>query len=205
MTDRGPHPHTGQGDEKATQEPSARKRGRRRTSLKKKVEELSKELQQQRDALEKEEKRAEGYLERLMRLQAEFENYRKRVEREREEQARLASERVVSSLIDVAENLERALDAAEKTRGGKGFKSLLEGVKMTLNQLNQVMAREGLSRIEAVGKPFDPRFHEAIVKVESDEHPENVVVKELMRGYILNSKVIRPAKVAVSSGQQKAK
>ncbi len=206
MKDGEPHPQEAKGDEgKSGEESKQTRRPRRRSSLRKKVEELSAEVEELRNALEREKERAEGYLERLMRLQAEFENYRKRIDREREEHIRMASERVVSSLIDVSENLERAVDAAEKARGRKAVKSLLEGVKMTLGQLNEVLAREGLTRIEAVGKPFDPRFHEAVTRVESDEHPENVVVQEFMRGYMLNSRVIRPAKVAVSCGQSKAK
>jgi len=206
LKDGEPRPQEAKGDEgKSGEESEEVRRPRRRRSLRKKVEELSTEVEELRDALKREKERAEGYLERLMRLQAEFENYRKRIDREREEHIRMASERVVSSLIDVSENLERAVDAAEKARGRKAVKSLLEGVKMTLGQLNEVLAREGLTRIEAVGKPFDPRFHEAVTRVESDEHPENVVVQEFMRGYMLNSRVIRPAKVAVSCGQSKAK
>ena len=151
--------------------------------------------------LEAQRKLAEGYLDRLMRLQAEFENYRKRIEREREEQARRASERVVSSLIDVMENLERALEVAEAASGLP--EEFVQGVWMTFEGLSKVLTGEGLSPIEAVGKPFDPSYHEAVARIESREHPKNTVVKEVIRGYTLNSRVLRPAKVAVSSGSER--
>jgi molecular chaperone GrpE len=151
--------------------------------------------------LEEQRKLAEGYLDRLMRLQAEFENFRKRTEREREEQAKRASERIVSSLIDVMENLERAVEIGEAADDLPG--EFLDGVRMTLEGLREVLSREGLSPIKAVGKPFDPIFHEAIGRTESQEHAENMVVKEVMRGYLLNSRVLRPAKVEVSSGTGK--
>ena len=156
------------------------------------------EIQEQ---VEEQRRLAEGYLDRLMRLQAEFENFRKRTEREREEQAKRASERIVSSLIDVMENLERAVEIGETA--GDLPKEFLHGVRMTFEGLREVLSREGLSPIEAVGKPFDPNCHEAIGKIQSEEHPENVVAKEVMRGYLLNSRVLRPAKVEVSSGSGK--
>lgn len=134
-------------------------------------------------------------------MQAEFENYRRRVEREKQDHVRFASENIVRSLVDVAENLERALDAAARS-DGKDTLELMKGVGMTLDQLKDVLEREGLSPIEAVGKPFDPSLHEAVGMVPSEEHPENVVVRECMKGYTLNSKVLRPAKVEVSSGKK---
>ncbi len=153
-----------------------------------------------RRQLEEKAKLSNTYLERLMRMQAEFENYRKRVERERQDHVRFASENIVRSLVDVAENLERALAAAESTE--EADEDLVNGVRMTLDQLKDVLDREGLAAIEAVGKPFDPRYHEAVARVPSEAHPENVVVREYMKGYVLNSKVLRPAKVEVSAGKQ---
>jgi len=160
---------------------------------------LSKELEKVKGELEEQRKRADGYLERLMRLQAEFENYRKRMEREKDQYIKFASENIVRELVDVAENLERAVEAGRKATG-EASDSLLKGVEMTLKQLNEILRKEGLVPIDSVGKPFDPAYHEALSRVPSKEHPENVVVKEYMRGYMLNSKVIRPAKVEVSAG-----
>ncbi len=167
--------------------------------LTKRTEELALENQGLQNALSEQRKLAEGYLDRLMRMQAEFDNYRKRADRERAEITRTASENVVKPLVDVSENLERAIEASIRS-GPEAWDSLVEGVRLTLEQLNEILRKEGLSRIEAVGKPFDTRYHEAVCRVESDEHPENTVVQEYMKGYLLNSKVIRPAKVAVSCG-----
>jgi molecular chaperone GrpE len=168
-----------------------------KVASKKKARGLAKDLEEARTGLEEQKKAAEGYLERLMRLQAEFENYRKRMDREKEDNVRYASENIVRALVDVYENLERAVDAGEKSPGSG---DLLQGIRMTLDQLKEVLAAEGLEPIEAVGKPFDPDYHEAVSRAPSKE-PENLVVKEYMRGYLLNSKVIRPAKVEVSTGE----
>jgi molecular chaperone GrpE len=168
-----------------------------KVASKKKARGLAKDLEEARTGLEEQKKAAEGYLERLMRLQAEFENYRKRMDREKEDNVRYASENIVRALVDIYENLERAVDAGEKSPGSG---DLLQGVRMTLDQLEEVLAAEGLEPIEAVGKPFDPDYHEAVSRAPSKE-PENLVVKEYMRGYLLNSKVIRPAKVEVSTGE----
>ena len=171
-----------------------------RTSTTRKVRSLEDQLARAEGRLEEERKLSEGYLDRLMRMQAEFENYRKRIEREREEMKRAASEGIVRDLVDVTENLERALDAYSG-QGDAAPDSLRQGIDMTLKQLREVLTREGLSEIEAVGKPFDPNYHEVVSTVSSRNHPENTVVREYMKGYLLNSRVLRPAKVEVSSGK----
>lgn len=170
----------------------------------KRRQDLSKELKKVKEELEEQRKRADGYFERLMRLQAEFENYRKRIEKEKDQYIKFASENIVRELVDVAENLERAVEAGRRA-AGEASESLLKGVEMTLKQLNEILRKEGLTPIDSVGKPFDPAYHEAVSRVPSKEHPENVVVKEYMRGYVLNSKVIRPAKVEVSAGDPEEK
>ena len=164
------------------------------------VKVLEGQLSELRAELEEKKGVSEGYLDRLMRMQAEFENYRKRIEKEREDVRRMASERIVRELVDVAENLERALDACAGSAGPVPD-SLGEGIRMTLNSLKDVLCREGLSEIDSVGKPFDPNYHEVVSTVASEDHPENTVVKEYMKGYLLNTRVLRPAKVEVSSGK----
>jgi molecular chaperone GrpE len=171
--------------------------------LESKFEETLSELESARSEVEEQRQKADRYLERLMRLQAEFENYRKRTQREREDFVKQASEGIVKQLIDVSENLERALTAARTEDDVEDREPLVQGIEMTLQQLNEVLEREGLSRIDSVGKPFDPDYHEAVGTVESDDGEENLVVREIGRGYILNSKVIKPAKVQVSSGKRK--
>jgi len=178
-------------------------RPRRPTSTivrRRRVDALEGQLSDLRAELEEKKKVSEGYLDRLMRMQAEFENYRKRIEKEREDMRRMASERIVRELVDVAENLERALVALADSEGNAPD-SLSKGVRMTLKRLKDVLHREGLSEIESIGKPFDPNYHEVVSTVSSEEHPENTVVKEYMKGYLLNTRVLRPAKVEVSSGK----
>jgi molecular chaperone GrpE len=172
----------------------------RRTSSRSRANALETQLAATRAELEEKGALAEGYLDRLMRMQAEFENYRKRTEREREEMRKTASERIVAELVDVTENLERALEAFSRNEEASSD-TLEEGIRMTLLQLKEVLGREGLSEIESVGKPFDPNYHEVVSTVSSEEHPENTVVKEYMKGYLLNSRVLRTAKVEVSSGK----
>lgn len=137
---------------------------------------------------------AENYLNNWQRLQAEFDNYRKRTQREKEEYIKYASEQVVKGLLPVLDNFERALAAAKVKQDFAGF---VQGVDMIFRQLSDILTKEGLAPIEAVGQMFDPNFHEAILQVEGP-HPENTVVEEVQKGYLLKEKVIRPSMVKVS-------
>lgn len=141
--------------------------------------------------------KADQYLDALQRKTAEFENYRKRAAREREEFRTTATENLMAELLPVIDNFERAIEAAKQS---EDFQSLLEGVSLTERQMLDVLSRFGLKRMEVVGREFDPRFHEAFSRESSDEHPENVIVSEVRRGYMLGEKVLRPALVCVSSG-----
>ena len=147
-----------------------------------------------KEALEREKERADGYLNRLKYLQADFENYQKRVEREREELVKRRNEELILKLLGVVDDLERAVEAS-KTSDKEG---LVSGVEMVLKQLQAALAEEGLSQIDAVGKPLDPELHEAIATVETDQCPENIIVRVLRKGYKLNGKVIRPSMVEVA-------
>jgi molecular chaperone GrpE len=133
---------------------------------------------------------------RLLRLTAEFDNYKKRSDREMTEFRKFAAERLLRDLLPVADNLERALSTAE----GNGSKGLTEGVELTLRALHKVLERYGVSPVEAVGKPFDPSFHEAMMQQPSSDHPEGSVMGEVQKGYVLSGRLIRPALVIVSSG-----
>lgn len=135
-----------------------------------------------------------GYVEHLQRLQAEFENYKKRVLREREDYTKYANEKLITRLLDVLDDFDRAVDAAEKTRD---FDALSEGLKLTSRKIHSILSSEGVSELKAVGEPFNPEKHEALLVEHSDEHPEGAVIEELSRGYMLHSKVIRPSKVKV--------
>ena len=129
------------------------------------------------------------YLDALRRLKAEFENSRKRQERERERVFSMAAERLVQELLPVLDNLDRALEAGGDIR---------EGVLATRNQLADVLSNEGLLPVASDGQPFDPNVHEAVMGRPSEEHEEGTILQTFERGYLLNGKPIRPAKVVVA-------
>ncbi|HEY6000519.1 MAG TPA: nucleotide exchange factor GrpE [bacterium] len=134
---------------------------------------------------------------RHLRLQAEFENYRKRQQRERESANRHAKERLLRELPDVIDNLERALRHAAAPDAAP--ESLAQGVDLVARQLTEVLARFGAEPMTAVGAPFDPHRHEAMARVEtSGDPPDGTVVEEFRRGWLLDGKVLRPALVAVA-------
>ena len=129
------------------------------------------------------------YLDALRRLKAEFENSRKRQERERTRILDSASEKLMVELLPVLDNLDRALEAEGDIR---------EGVRATRDQLADVLARQGLLPVASDGQPFDPNVHEAVMGQPSDEHEEGTILQTFERGYMLNGKPIRPAKVVVA-------
>lgn len=132
---------------------------------------------------------------KLMRLTAEFDNFRKRSIREREEYRKFAVEQVITELLEVYDNFERALASAKQT---DNVESVVKGVDMVFRQFASILEKEGLQRIESHGAAFDPHLHEAIMHVEHPEYEENTIVEVCKPGYYLHSKVIRPAMVAVS-------
>jgi molecular chaperone GrpE len=140
-------------------------------------------------------KQAEDNYNKFLRTQADFDNFRRRSRQEKEEFAKYASLKLIEQLLPVVDNLERALAASKDS---KDYEALIKGVDMTFRQLDQVLAQEGLTPIEAVGQPFNPEFHQAIAQVESDDHEEGVVVEQLQKGYMLKDKVLRPAMVKVN-------
>jgi molecular chaperone GrpE len=129
------------------------------------------------------------YLDALRRLKAEFENSRKRQERERARTFSMASERLVQDLLPVLDNLDRALEAGGDIR---------EGVQATREQLAEVLAEEGLLPVASDGQPFDPNVHDAVMGQPSEEHEDGTIIQTFQRGYLLNGKPIRPAKVVVA-------
>lgn len=141
------------------------------------------------------ERQVEEYRQRLLRAQADFDNFRRRTHREKEELVKFAAAELITRLLPVLDNFERAISASKNSGD---FESLAKGVDMIHRQLLQLLEQEGLKPMESVGQPFNPEFHEAVMRVESDEHEEGTIVEELQRGYILKDRVIRPAMVKVS-------
>jgi molecular chaperone GrpE len=145
--------------------------------------------------LDKARAEAEGYLDDLRRLQADFDNYRKRTLREQTARAASASQALVSRLLPVLDNFELAVSAAEQSRD---FDRMLKGVEMVFGELREVLEGEGLVTIEAEGKPFDPERHEAVIAVEQEDIEPGMVVDTVRTGYELRGKVLRPAMVKVA-------
>ena len=135
------------------------------------------------------------YLDHLRRLKAEFDNYRKRVQRDNEELRLRAAETVVESLLPVMDNMSRALEAGDRHEEGQ----LVAGLDLVAGQLSGTLAGHGLEEIEVEpGTMFDPEYHEAIVAQPSEEYDEGTVTQVLERGYLLHGKLLRPAKVIVA-------
>jgi molecular chaperone GrpE len=138
---------------------------------------------------------AETYLDDLRRLQADFDNYRKRTLREQTARTASASQALVTRLLPVLDNFELAVSAAEQSRD---FDRMLKGIEMVLGALREVLEGEGLVKIEAEGKPFDPERHEAVIAVEQEGTEPGMIVDIVRAGYELGGKVLRPAMVKVA-------
>lgn len=143
--------------------------------------------------LEEKTVEAENNHNRALRLQADYENLRRRSRQERDDLLKYGSEHLLNALLPVIDNFERALASA-----GDGGEKFVSGVEMIHRQLTEVLSGEGLTPIPATGEQFDPNVHEAVMQVEDTGQPENTVVEELRRGYYLKGKVLRPAMVKVA-------
>lgn len=142
------------------------------------------------EELEATRRERDDYLDALRRIKAEFENSRKRAERERERILRTASERLITELLPVLDNLDRALEHEG---------DIHEGVRATRDQFADVLGREGLLPVASDGQSFDPNVHEAVMSQPSEDHEEGTIIQTFERGYVLNGKPIRPAKVVVAT------
>lgn len=155
-------------------------------------------LQAQVDTMTQE--RATLY-DQLLRRQAEFENYRRRVDRERSEAYTRARAEVLLELLPVIDNFERALASLENSGGDA--ESLRHGVELIHKQFKDALTKFGLEPVESVGQTFDPHVHEAVTIEPTDKHKENTVIEEFQRGYKLGEKLLRPAKVKVASSPER--
>ncbi|MFP4171927.1 MAG: nucleotide exchange factor GrpE [Candidatus Hydrogenedentota bacterium] len=152
-------------------------------------------LEEEREALLEER---DSLKDQVLRTRAEFDNYRKRLAREAEQNKKMATEALVRDLLPILDNLELALE-----HGKENTEGLTEGVQMVQNQLYDALTRHGLETIESKGVAFDPNVHEALMQAPSDEVPEGHVLQTFQKGYRLSDRVIRPAKVIVSQGTAK--
>jgi molecular chaperone GrpE len=163
-------------------------------------QEKEKEIEELKKMLEAKEKELKEHHDRLLRLAADFENYKKRAAREKEDWTKFANEDLIRGILPFIDNLERAVNHAEKV---VDTGVLIEGVRLTLQQILQTLNKFGLSSFQSVGKPFDPTVHEAMLVVETDQHEPNQVVEEFQKGYLLNDRLLRPATVSVSKPPEK--
>jgi molecular chaperone GrpE len=136
------------------------------------------------------------FLALLQRTQADFENYQKRNQRERQEERRYWHGPLALDLLPVIDNLDRAMSAA-KQAGESG--PLVQGVALVQSQLLDILKRHGITPIDALGKPFDPNLHQAIMQKPSAEHPPQTIVQVLQQGFMIHDRVLRPAGVIVSA------
>ncbi|WNS43738.1 nucleotide exchange factor GrpE [Paenibacillus sp. MMS20-IR301] len=138
---------------------------------------------------------ADEHQARALRVQADYDNFRRRTQKEKEELAQYATSKLVTELLPVLDNFERALATSP---GGPESEAFSKGVNMIFRQLDGVLKAQGLAAMETVGQPFNPEYHQAIMQVESEEHEEGIVTEEVQKGYLLKDKVLRPAMVKVS-------
>ena len=149
--------------------------------------------------LKEDAQKAVDFADKILRLQADFENTRKRIEREKQEFVKFANEGIILELLNILDDLERSVSLAEAQK--QDPQAFLKGVEMILAHLYDMLKEYGVKPLEAKGKIFDPHCHEALMQVEDQDLPEHTVIEELQKGYFLNDRVIRTAKVKVSKKQ----
>ena len=149
------------------------------------------------------EAEAKETYERLLRVSADFENYKKRASREMEEFKKYANQSLLKEMLSVVDNLELAINSSND--GKNADKNLIEGLNLTLNEILRVFEKFNVTPIEAQGKTFDPAYHEAVMREETDDYPENSVISEFQKGYLIHDRLLRPAMVVVAVPKTKAR
>lgn len=137
----------------------------------------------------------------MLYLQADFENFKKIKAREKQDLLQYGNERLIKEILPVIDNLERALDHAPQAEDAQGIG---KGVELTLNELLKVLEKSGVTRVDAIGKPFDPTFHEAYCQEERDDVEPDTVISEFQKGYLLNGRLLRPSVVSISKQSEKS-
>ena len=145
--------------------------------------------------LETSEKAAEEAYDRFLRVSADFENFKKRSARELADFRKYANEALIREMLPVVDNLERAIASMVDNASASSF---IEGVDLTLKEILKVFEKCVVKPIDAIGKPFDPTFHQAVMQREADDKPENTVLEELQKGYTIHDRLLRPTMVVVS-------
>ena len=149
------------------------------------------------------EKEYEETRDQLLRVSAEFENYRKRTAREMDDFRKYAVQSLLKEMLSAVDHIELAIQAAASNSAPD--KKLTEGLSLTLKELLRIFEKFKVMPIAAVGRPFNPEYHEAILREESDEIPENTVLREMQKGYMIGSRLLRPALVVVAAPRDAAR
>ena len=152
-------------------------------------------VEELKNLLEEKEENIKTLQEKILYLQADFENFKRLKTKERVETLKYGNEVLIKEFIPVVDNLEMALNHASST---DDYKSILEGVKLTLSEFLKVLEKAGVTRIDAIGKKFDPNLHEAFYQEERDDIEPDIVISEFQKGYLLKERLIRPSRVVLS-------
>lgn len=144
------------------------------------------------------ERQRDEYYDLLLRKTAEFENYRKRIDRERQATSESATADLIGDLLPLVDDLERALEAETGAEGAEAYR---RGVELIHRQLGDIVRRRGVRAIEALGEDFDPHYHQAVVHEPAPGHRDGEVIEEFRRGYMLGDRLLRPAMVKVAKGE----
>jgi len=147
-------------------------------------------------ALKEKAQKAEEYYDKWLRAHADLDNYKKRALKEKEEFLKYANEDIIYELLTVVDDFERALGSSKKP---EDYDVFFQGLSIIFKHLKEIMENRGLIEIKAVGEKFDPSKHEAIEETKTDKYPDHTIIEELQKGYMLNGKVIRPARVKVAT------
>ena len=150
--------------------------------------------------LEQTEEAAKAAHDRLLRVSAEFENYKKRTRREIDDFRKYANEALIKELLGVVDNLERAVESSKEASEDS---QLLEGVNLTLKEIIKIFEKFNVTPIEALEKEFDPAVHQAVLQEASEDHAENTVIREFQKGYTIHDRLLRPAMVVVSTAAER--
>ena len=165
-----------------------------------KKEDFKEKVKKLKEKLSLEQEKTKEYFNRLKYLQADFENYKKRVEKEVQEAILRSNEKLVTRLIEIIDDLESAISAGETTENED---ALIGGIKMVQKKLDKILETEGLTRLETIGKPFDPNMHEVLDEIPTKNHKHGIVLEEARKGFMFKGKVLRPSIVKIACENSK--
>jgi molecular chaperone GrpE len=178
---------------------SDRKKGKKHDSEKIKKAKPKASLKELESKLESAENEAKENYDRFLRVSAEFENYKKRSARQIDEFRKFANESLLKDMLCVVDNLERAVDSSQND--GIKNHTIAEGVTLTIDEISKIFKKYNVKPVLSLNEPFDPNFHQAVMQEETEDYPDNVVLKELQKGYLMHDRLLRPAMVIVSKSK----